>query len=83
MKHTLHPASKAFIKIICTTLSSYKKKEKGLKKAGSVEDKFEEDNKVDGNDGDDNGDDNKITWLTGLCNLGPASEDKEIDDVVD
>ena len=28
-------------------------------------------------------DDDEIMWLTGLCNLRPASEDEEIDDVVD
>ena len=74
MEHILDLASKAFIGAICPTLSSYKKKKKGLKRAGPTEDEFEEDNKEN--------DDDEITWLADLCNLGPALED-EIDDVVD
>lgn len=32
---------------------------------------------------EDGDDDDGIMWLTGLCNLRPASEGEEIDDVVD
>ena len=77
MEHTLHLASKAFIKAICPTPSSYKKKKKGSKNVGPIE--GEDGNKEDEEDNEDN----EIAWLAGLCDLGPARDDEEIDDVVD